>query len=74
MFRKLFPFSYPKKGVLSSALAYFGIYILGSLLKGTIVYLTDYDMVGGIVAILTTVYVFIGLILLCFDHLKLHKK
>ncbi len=74
MFRKLFPFSYPKGNVLFSALAYFGIYILGSLVKGTIVYLTDYDMVGGIVAVLTTVYVFIGLILLCFDHLKLHKK
>ncbi|MBO5199797.1 MAG: hypothetical protein J6B93_00800 [Clostridia bacterium] len=74
MFRKLFPFSYPKGGVLPAALAYFGIYILGSLLKGTIVYLTEYDMVGGIVAVLTTVYVFIGLILLCFDHLKLHKK
>ena len=74
MLKKLFPLSYPKKSVLLSVIGYFLVYFIGSLIKGTIVYLTDFDLAGGIVGLTSTVYVFAGFLVLCFDHLKLQKK
>ncbi|MBO5872626.1 MAG: hypothetical protein J6Q56_00285 [Clostridia bacterium] len=74
MLKRFFPLSYPKKTVLGSAAAYFLIYFIGSFIKGAVVYLTELDLIGGIFGLAITVYVFIGLLLLCLDHLKLHKK
>ena len=74
MLKYIFPLSYPKKSIIRALLGYVLVYIVGSLAQGTIIYLTEFDRLGGIVGTLTTVYVFIGLILLAFDHLKLHKK
>ncbi len=76
--RKLFPLSYPKKGVGVSFVGYLVIYLLASLIKGILVYFggegTPVGLAGGIFALVATVYIFIGLMLLCFDFLKLHKK
>lgn len=74
MLKYIFPLSYPKKSVIHALIGYVVVYIVGSLVRGVIVYLTDFDSFGGTVGNLTTIYVFIGLILLAFDHLKLHKK
>ena len=76
--RKLFPLSYPKKGVVLPFVGYLIIYVVSSLIKGVLVYFGGEGSVlafaGGIFALVVTVYIFIGLMLLCFDFLKLHKK
>lgn len=78
MLKYIFPLSYPKKSVLKSAIGYFLVYFLSSLLKGTLVYFfgegTTLGNLGGYIALFATVYIFIGLLLLCFDHLKIGRK
>lgn len=78
MLKYIFPLSYPKKSALSSAIGYFLVYFLSSLLKGTLVYFfgktSTFGIVGGYISLLSTVYIFIGLLLLCFDHLKIGRK
>lgn len=78
MLKYIFPLSYPKKSVWRSAIGYFVIYFLSSLLKGTLVYFfgegTPLGNLGGYISLGATVYIFIGLLLLCFDHLKIGKK
>lgn len=78
MLKYIFPLSYPKKSVLKSAIGYFLVYFLSSLLKGTLVYFFGEDTtlgnLGGYIALFATVYIFIGLLLLCFDHLKIGRK
>ena len=74
MLKYIFPLSYPKKSVLKSAIGYFLVYFFSSLTKGTLVYFfgegTTLGTLGGAVSLASTVYIFIGLLLLCFDHLK----
>ena len=78
MLKYIFPLSYPKKSVLRSAIGYFLVYFLSSLLNGTLVYFfgktSTFGIVGGYISLLSTVYIFIGLLLLCFDHLKIGRK
>ena len=79
MLKYIFPLSYPKKSVLKSAIGYFLVYFLSSLLKGTLIYffketIPALAMLGGYISLFSTVYIFIGLLLLCFDHLKMGKK
>ena len=79
MLKYIFPLSYPKKSVLKSAIGYFLVYFLSSLTKGTLIYffkdtIPALAKLGGYISLLSTVYIFIGLLLLCFDHLKLGKK
>lgn len=78
MFKYIFPLSYPKKSVLKSAIGYFLVYFFSSLTKGTLVYFfgegTTLGTLGGAVSLASTVYIFIGLLLLCFDHLKIGRK
>lgn len=77
MLKYIFPLSYPKKSVWRSIVGYFLVYFLSSLAKGVLVYFgqgTPVATVGGYVSFLATVYIFLGLMLLCFDHLKLGKK
>ena len=77
MLKYIFPLSYPKKSVWLSALGYFLVYLLSSLTKGTLVYFfgdSTLGLVGGYVSLISTVYIFIGLLLLCFDHLKIGRK
>ena len=78
MLKYIFPLSYPKKSVFLSAIGYFLVYFLTSLLKGTLIYFyganTVPALIGGYVSLFATVYIFIGLLLLCFDHLKIGRK
>ena len=78
MLKYIFPLSYPKKSVMRSAVGYFAVYILSSLAKGTLVYFFGAESrlgnLGGIISLAATVYIFIGLLLLCFDHLKIGRK
>lgn len=78
MMKYIFPLSYPKKSVWSSVIGYFLIYFLSSLAKGISVYFfekgSNLALLGGIISLASTVYIFIGLLLLCFDHLKLGNK
>lgn len=78
MLKYIFPLSYPKKSVWRSAVGYFVLYFLSSLLKGTLIYFcgegSTAGNIGGTVALAATVYIFIGLLLLCFDHLKIGRK
>ena len=78
MLKYVFPLSYPKKSVWTSAIGYFLLYIVISLVKGTLLYFggegSNMATLGGVVALAGTVYIFIGLLLLCFDHLKISKK
>ena len=79
MLKYIFPLSYPKKSVLKSAIGYFLIYFLSSLAKGTLIEFFEESIpslanLGGYISLLSTVYIFIGLLLLCFDHLKIGKK
>jgi hypothetical protein len=78
MLKYLFPLSYPKKSVWTAVIGYFVLYIAVSLAKGTLVYFGGEGSVlatwGGGIALAGTVYIFIGLLLLCFDHLKIRKK
>ena len=78
MLKYIFPLSYPKKSVLRSVIGYFLVYFLSSLLKGTLVYFfgegTTLGILGGYISLASTVYIFIGLLLLCFDHLKIGRK
>ena len=78
MLKYIFPLSYPKKGVMKSAIGYFLVYFLSSLAKGTLVYFfgktSTLGIIGGYISLVSTVYIFIGLLLLCFDHLKIGRK
>lgn len=78
MLKYIFPLSYPKKSVFKSAIGYFLVYFLSSLTKGTLVYFfgegSALGNLGGYISLLSTVYIFIGLLLLCFDHLKIGRK
>lgn len=78
MLKYIFPLSYPKKRVFASAVGYFAVYFLASLLRGTLVYFfgedTPLGILGGYITLLSSVYVFIGLLLLCIDHLKIGRK
>ncbi len=78
MLKYIFPLSYPKKSVLKSAIGYFLVYFLSSLTKGTLIYFfgenSTLGIVGGYISLISTVYIFIGLLLLCFDHLKIGRK
>lgn len=78
MLKYIFPLSYPKKSVWRSAVGYFLVYFISSLVKGTLVYFggegSSLGNIGGIIALAATVYIFIGLLLLCFDHLKIGRK
>lgn len=78
MLKYIFPLSYPKKSVVNSAIGYFLVYFLSSLAKGALVYFFGASSVlgtlGGYISLLSTVYIFIGLLLLCFDHLKIGRK
>ncbi len=78
MLKYIFPLSYPKKSVWLSAVGYFILYFASSLFKGTMIYFfgegTTLGNFGGIVALASTVYIFIGLLLLCFDHLQIGRK
>lgn len=78
MLKYIFPLSYPKKSVFLSAIGYFLVYFLSSLTKGTLVYFfgskSTLGLVGGYISLFSTVYIFIGLLLLCFDHLKIGRK
>lgn len=73
MLRFLFPLSFPKKSILRSCVGYLVLYIVGSLIKGTIVYLTEFDMLGGIIGLVFTVYIFFGLCVLALKHFNLIK-
>ena len=78
MLKYIFPLSYPKKSVFLSAIGYFLVYFLTSLLKGTLIYFYGANtlpaLIGGYISLFATVYIFIGLLLLCFDHLKIGRK
>ncbi len=78
MLKYIFPLSYPKKSVWASVIGYFVLYIVISLAKGVLVYFggegSTMAVWGGGIALAGTVYIFIGLLLLCFDHLKIRKK
>ena len=78
MLKYIFPLSYPKKSVMKSAIGYFLVYFLSSLTKGTLVYFfgktSALGIIGGYISLVSTVYIFIGLLLLCFDHLKIGRK
>ena len=78
MLKYIFPLSYPKKSVWTSVIGHFVLYIVISLAKGTLVYFvgegSTLATIGGGIALAGTVYIFIGLLLLCFDHLKIRKK
>ena len=78
MLKYIFPLSYPKKSVVKSAVGYFLVYFLSSLTKGTLVYFfgekTPLGYLGGYISLFATVYIFMGLLLLCFDHLKIGRK
>ncbi len=78
MLKYIFPLSYPKKSVWLSSVGYFVLYFLSSLFKGTMIYFfgegSKLGNLGGTIALLATVYIFIGLLLLCFDHLKIGRK
>lgn len=73
MLRFLFPLSFPKKSIFRSCISYLALYIVGSLIKGSIVYLTEYDMLGGAVGLAFTVYIFFGLCVLALKHFNLIK-
>ncbi len=78
MLKYIFPLSYPQKSVWLSAVGYFLIYFISCLAKGTLIYFCGEGSkggnIGGIIALAATVYIFIGLLLLCFDHLKIGRK
>ena len=57
MLKYIFPLSYPKKSVLKSAIGYFLVYFLSSLLKGTLIYFfgeaSTLGLVGGYISLIS---------------------
>ena len=78
MLKYIFPLSYPKKRVWLSSVGYFMVYFVASFIKGAMIYFfgaeTKLGALGGTISLLATVYIFIGLLLLCFDHFKIGRK
>ena len=70
----LFPLSFPTGKIWKSILLYLAVYVVGSLMQGVIVYLTAFDRTGYLVGFFSQVYTFVGLFLLCLDHLNLINK